>query len=60
MNSDSKAAGNDFHADDEILTYSVSDEALEAAADKDRGVGVATTGTVIIFVCQCCAPPSPH
>jgi hypothetical protein len=45
MNDASNTASDDIQADEEILTYDVSDEALEAAAGTERGAvrGAAST-----------------
>jgi hypothetical protein len=39
MNDSSNTAAGLDRADEEILTYTVSDEALEAAAGTERGAG---------------------
>jgi hypothetical protein len=38
--------------DEEILTYTVSDEALEAAASTDRGA--TSAASIMTRACHCC------
>jgi hypothetical protein len=47
MNDDTAALDQ---ADEEILTYTVSDEALEATAGTERGANTITAGTFL----NCC------
>jgi hypothetical protein len=41
-------------ADEEILTYTVSDEALEAASDTERGVNKLFTDPTSKLLLPCC------
>jgi hypothetical protein len=51
---DSSTTTTDLHqTDEDILTYTVSDEALEAAAGTERGRAAITTGFWATKTCGC-------